>query len=254
MTVRATVDTGVAELRPDPARTGTVTLFVDGVEQSCVDPADPRYLAFGYVRLVAAVLDAAAPVGVPLRVLHLGGGALTVPRYLAAVRPGSVQRVVELDAALSRLVAAHLPVPAGVTVVAGDARRAVDAAAGDGWDVVVADVFHAARSPATVATAGFYAAVAAALRPGGALVANVTDVPPLAYARTQVAAARTAFPGVVVAAEPPVLRARRAGNLVLATGVPVPRLVRGVARHGARVLHGAALDAFAAGARPPHGE
>src|SRR5437764_1146294 len=86
-------------LVPDPRRPAGWTLLVDGVPQSYVDLDDPRYLEFEYMRRLASIIDAAAPPGVPLRVLHLGGGALTMPRYVAATRPGSRQRVVELDAA-----------------------------------------------------------------------------------------------------------------------------------------------------------
>ncbi|WP_203230761.1 spermidine synthase, partial [Agromyces humi] len=74
-----------------------LTLLVDGTAQSHVDPADPTRLFFEYVRRLGHVLDAVAPEGEPIRVLHLGGGAMTLPRYVAATRPGSHQLVVELD-------------------------------------------------------------------------------------------------------------------------------------------------------------
>ncbi len=237
-----------AELRADPGRAGGWVLLVDGVEQSYVDPADPGYLAYPYMRVVAAAVDAWARPGVPLRVLHLGGGALTLPRRLAAARPGSAQRVVEHDAGLIALVARQLPWPDPVEVVEGDARTQLEHNAGGGWDVVIADVFQAARSPASVATAGFYAAARRALRPGGLLVANVTDVPPLAYARTQVAGARSAFAEVAALGPAAVLRARRAGNVVLvASDAALPDRLGGAAE---RVLRGPGLAAFAAGARP----
>ena len=63
--------------------------------------ADPGYLEFEYVRRIGHVADLAFPPGEPLRVLHLGGGALTLPRYLAHTRPGSRQLVAELDDALT---------------------------------------------------------------------------------------------------------------------------------------------------------
>ncbi len=234
------------ELLPDPRRSGGWTLLADGVEQSYVDPARPRHLAFEYVRLIAAVLDAAAPAGAPLRVLHLGGGALTLPRYVAATRPGSPQRVVEADPAVVALVGAHLPWPPEIHVVVGDARDAVHSPAERGHDVVVADVFQGARTPAGLAGTGFYAAVAAVLRPGGLLVVNVADVPPLAYARTQVATARTAFGQLALLGAAATLRGRRAGNVVLVAGT-APQLRQPA---GTRRLHGEELVAFAAGARP----
>src|SRR5690349_11154884 len=94
------VDLGYAELIPDRDRPDGWTLLVDGVPQSHVDLSNPRYLEFEYMRRLASVVDAAGPAGARLRVLHLGGGALTLPRYVVATRPGSPQRVVERDAAL----------------------------------------------------------------------------------------------------------------------------------------------------------
>jgi hypothetical protein len=256
--VAAEVSFGRAELRPDPARPAGWTVLVDGVAQSYVDLVDPRHLAFSYVRRLARLIDAAAPAGVPLSVLHLGGGGLTLPRYVAATRPGSPQVVVERDRALVELVAAVLPLPAAASVEIrlGDARTAVEAGPPRGYDVIVADVFEAARMPDSVADVGFAAAVAPLLRPGGLLGVNLTDLPPLAWSRTQAATLRSAFGDVALVAGAPMLRGRRAGNVVLVAGrepgdVPVRRLAAAAARdvEPGRVLHGPELDAFVAGAR-----
>src|SRR5690242_15338252 len=91
------VGTGLAELVPDRDRGTAWTLLLDGAPQSYVDLADPAYLEFEYVRRMAAAIDLIAPPGQPLRALHLGGGGLTLPRYVAATRPGSPQRAVEID-------------------------------------------------------------------------------------------------------------------------------------------------------------
>src|SRR4051812_49596865 len=98
------VASGIAELIPDPDRDSAWTLMLDGAPQSHVDLADPTHLEFEYVRRMAAVIDLIAPPGQALRALHLGGGALTLPRYVAATRPGSAQRVVEIDGALVEFV------------------------------------------------------------------------------------------------------------------------------------------------------
>src|SRR5215471_12855598 len=104
---------GMAELVPDLSRTDSWLLFIDGIPQSQVDLDDPGYLEFEYVRRIGHVADLAFPAGDPLRALHLGGGALTLPRYLEHTRPGSRQLVAELDDALTRLVRERLPLPAG---------------------------------------------------------------------------------------------------------------------------------------------
>ena len=245
------VASGTASLEPDSRRERGWTLRVEGVPQSYVDLADPTHLEFSYVRRLATVLRLAAPAAVPLTVLHLGGGALTLPRWVAATRPGSVQTVVERDGLLLALVARTLPWPAGVEVVVGDAREFVDGGAEQGYDVIVADVFEGAAMPAGVAGVGFAAAAARLLRPGGVLAMNLTDVPPLSYSRIQAATLRAAFGDVALIAPPGMLRGRRADNVVLAAGrtggvLNVGRLTRSVARDAepARVWHGAELTDF----------
>src|SRR3954468_21315080 len=76
--------------------TGRV-LVLDTLRHSYVDLADPTHLEFEYVRAIAAVTDVLAPQGRPLSALHVGGGGLTLPRYLAQVRPGTRSLVVEVD-------------------------------------------------------------------------------------------------------------------------------------------------------------
>ncbi|MFI7430003.1 spermidine synthase [Micromonospora sp. NPDC049836] len=242
----------------DPVRPTGRTLLAAGVEQSYVDVSEPRHLHFEYIRRMAAVVDLAAPPGRPLAALHLGGGALTLPRWLAATRPTSPQRVVERDPAVVELVAGELPaLPADVEVIIGDAREAVRGASSGHYDVVLADVYRAARMPRHVATVEFVAEVARVLAPDGVYLVNVTDLPPLVISRTQVATLRAVFGDVCLVADRRMLRGRRYGNLVLAAThragrLPVGRLAARAARDpipGA-VLHGPDLDAFVAGARP----
>ncbi len=251
---------GATELVADPGRAHGWTLLVDGVAQSYVDLDDPTHLEFEYVRRLASVIDAAAPAGVPLRALHLGGGALTLPRYLAATRPGSAQRVIERDATLAELILTELPLPPGadVRIDIADARAGL-AATADRYDLVISDVYQAARMPRSVASVEFAALVAAALRPAGLYAVNLADLPPLAFSRTQAATLRTGFPDVCVIAEPGMLRGRRYGNVILVAspepgGLPLRRLVTAASRDPFpnRVVHGAALDRFLAGTRPVH--
>lgn len=142
--VVAPVDTGIAELVPD--RHDGWTLLVNGVEQSYVCLDRPRELGFSYLRRLATVLDSVARTGAPQRVLHLGGGALSLPRYVAATRPGSTQVVVERDAALVALVQRVLPLPveAGITLHIGDARTFVESTV-EHFDVVIANVYDGAQ-------------------------------------------------------------------------------------------------------------
>lgn len=255
--IRAEVDHGVAEIIGDPDRPRGWTLLVDGTAQSHVDLDDPTHLEFEYIRRIGHLIDLVAEPYAPLRALHLGGGAWTLARYVAATRPGSTQTVVELDRALAEFVAHRLPADGlGIEVHVADARTALAATAPGSVDLVVLDVFSGARTPAHLTSAQFAALVARSLSPGGVYAANVADGgPALAFAGSQVAAARAAFRHVALAAPPDVLRGRRFGNLVLAASaapLPVDDLGRQTAADPfpARVLAGSDLDRrFSAEAR-----
>ncbi|MFY1627427.1 spermidine synthase [Micromonospora sp. WMMD723] len=249
------VATGRAELVPDPDRPRSWTLLLDDAPQSHVDLADPTHLEFEYVRRLGAALDLIAPPGAPLRVLHLGGGALTLPRYVQATRPGSTQRVAEVDGALVELVRRELPWPTDprLKVRVADARATLESSRDASYDVVVADVFAGARTPAHLTSAEYAAQVARVLAPAGWYLANLADGPPLRHTRAQVATVRQVLPRAALVGDAAVLRGRRHGNLVLVAGrvePPVPELTRRAAGDWfpGRVLAGAELDRFVAGA------
>jgi spermidine synthase len=250
-----TVATGVAELVPDPDRDAAFTLLLDGAPQSHVDLADPTHLVFEYIRRMATAIDLIAPAGVPLRALHLGGGGLTLPRYIAATRPGSPQRVVEIDGELVELVRRSLPLPAraAIKVRVGDAREAVSGMRDGSYDLVVLDVFAGARTPAHLASVEFITEVARVLAPDGWLVANVADGPPLRYARSQVATIRAALPEACLVADSSVLRGRRYGNLVVLAGRTPPPIAGLTRRAAGDWFPGRVeidLDRFAGGVSP----
>ncbi|GAA1930147.1 spermidine synthase [Streptantibioticus ferralitis] len=251
------VDFGVARLLPDVDRPRAWLLTVDGAPQSYVDLDDPEYLEFEYVRRLGHVLDAAAPPGRALDMVHLGGGALTLPRYVAATRPGSRQQVVEADRGLVRLVTEVLPLArdAGIEVHAADARAWLEQAPGGSADVLVADVFGGSRVPAHLTSVEYARAAARVLRPDGLYLANLADGAPFAFLRSQIATVAAVFAQVCLVAEPAVLRGRRFGNTVLVAGareLPIPYLARRVAADAfpARVEHGDGLRELARGAHP----
>lgn len=227
-----------AEIREDRWRPGTFELVVDGTPQSHVDLGDPTELSFEYVRRMGHVIDRIGAPRAPLTAVHLGAGALTIPRYVAHTRPGSRQQVIELDRDLVDLVRDVLPWSKldGIRVRYGDARAMLqklpDALLG-ACDLVVIDVFSGARIPAHVTSVEFYREAARLLAPDGVVLVNVADGPPQRFARAQAATlaaaltpggARGAAPTAVIAlAETQVLKGRRFGNVVLAgspAGIP----------------------------------
>ena len=254
---RRQVAQGTAEIAPDPERPDSFTLLVEGTAQSHVDLGDPTRLEFEYMRWLGFLIDLAGEPGAALNVLHLGGGAWTLPRYVAHTRPGSRQRVVEIDEPLIEFVREHLPLPrnSSIRVRAGDAREVLTALTDASVDLMIVDVFSGARIPAHLTSMEFAEQAARVLRPGGLYAANLADGPGLPFARAQVATAQTVFAEVALVAQPPVLRGRRFGNLVLIAGagpLPLRVLARRTASDmfAARVLAGSDLDKFVAGAQP----
>ncbi|MEV1078674.1 fused MFS/spermidine synthase [Streptomyces sp. NPDC050211] len=251
------VDGGLAELIPDRDRSRGWTLLIDGAPQSYVDLDDPAHLSFEYQRRLGHVVDLVAAPGSPVHVVHLGGGALTLARYVAATRPRSTQQVVERDATLVQLVRKQLPLEPGarIRVRSVDAREGL-AKVPDGWaDLIVADVYSGARTPAHLTSTEFLDEVRRALRPGGWYAANLADGPPLTHLRGQIATASARFAELALVADPTVLRGKRFGNAVLVASdhpLPIPELTRRAASdpHPARVEHGKPLTDFTGGATP----
>ncbi len=247
---RHQIDSGVAELLFDADRAGSVELLVDGVPQSHVDTVDPTHLDYAYVRLIGDLVDL-QPEG-PLTVLHLGGGACTLARYVSAQRPGSTQLVVEIDGKLAELVRAELGTP-GFKLRVGDARAVVAGLADASSDLVVGDCFTAAQIPGPTSTIEHVSQVARVLRPGGAYALNVGDGTGLAFTRSAMATLQGVFAHTVLLSDPGVLRGRRFGNLVL-IGSDAPLPLEGLRRRAARaagtarVVAGDDLVAFVAGA------
>ncbi|WP_320777472.1 fused MFS/spermidine synthase [Streptomyces sp. CRN 30] len=259
--VTRTTDHGTAKLMPDVDRERAWLLTVDGAPQSYVDLDEPTHLEFEYARRLGHALDTVAEPGRPLDVLHLGGGALTLPRYVEATRPGSRQEVVDADRGLLALVTEHLPLPDGapITLHGADARAWLEAAPAGSADVLIADVFGGSRVPAHLTTVAYARAAARVLRGDGVYLANLADAAPFAFLRSQLATLATVFAELVLVAEPGVLRGRRFGNAVLLAAhhpLDTTALARRTAADAfpARVAHGAALRGLVGDARPVRDE
>ncbi|WP_369218468.1 spermidine synthase [Streptomyces flavofungini] len=242
---------------PDVDRPRAWLLTIDGAPQSYVDLDEPTHLEFEYARRLAHVLDTAAGPELPLDVVHLGGGALTLPRYVAATRPGSRQDVVEADRGLLGLVAEQVPWPAGagISVHGTDARHWLDAAPDDSADLLIADVFGGSRVPAHLTTVAYARTADRVLRPGGIYAANLADGAPFTFLRSQLATFAAVFGELALIAEPSVLRGRRFGNAVLVAAhepLDIAALARRAASDAfpARVEHGDGLRRFTGGAAP----
>lgn len=246
---------GEVELLRDLDRQDGWMLSKDGVPQSYVDLQDPTYLDFEYVRLMADVVDILDEG--PLTCVHVGGGACTIPRYVAATRPGSRHLVIEPDGLLVSLVREQLDlksVPKLKVRIQGG-REGTTGLWDESADLFVLDAFSGATMPVELATAEYMADISRVLRPSGTLLINMADGKGLSFARRLSATVRGTFRHVALMAEPAIMRGRRFGNLILVASpspLPVDLLTRRAAGGltQARCVYGEALTNFIAGSSP----
>lgn len=203
-------------------------LEVDGDIQSHVDLDDPQLIRFEYLRRIGNLLDRCWPAEQPIRVLHLGAGALTLARYVQATRPGSDQMVIELEPDLIDFVTARLPLdPATkLTTVTGDAAAALTDLKTT-FDAIIVDIFTGHDTATHLAGADFYHSVLEHLTSAGLVVVNIGDDDGLHFLSQQIqvlhqAATQTGLSGCWVLAEATVLEHQQAGNVVLAAGPALP--------------------------------
>jgi len=235
----------------DPARATGRILMLDGVRHSYVDLEDPTYLDFEYVQTMASVIDTAFPPGASVRAYHLGGGGLTLPRYLEEVRPGTRSRVSEIDAGVVRVDTERLgqDLGDGIDVRVEDGRLAVEDLEARSLDLVVGDAFGGVSVPWHLTTVEAVGGIRRALDHDGVYVANLIDHGPLAFARAAVATTAEKFDHVVLLSDPDVLAGEDGGNLVVvasASPVDIPAATERMDERGTGWDHltGAALRAW----------
>lgn len=192
-------------------------LELDDMQQSAVDLGDPTRLVFDYMRRVGDVIDSLPPG--PVRVLHVGGAAMTLPRYVHATRPRSSQIVLEPSVEIIERVRREAPLPprSGIKVRPVDGKSGIGGVRDGFADMVILDAFDGGHTPAELTSAAFVEDVRRVLAPSGVFVANLVDRAPFVRVRDFVAAARD-LGDMVVGVEPATMKGRRPGNLIIACG------------------------------------
>jgi len=214
-----------ATVTTDSQRPAGRVLWLNSARHSYVDLNEPTHLEFAYAQWMAALVDTMAPVGAPLGVLHLGGGGFTLPKYLAATRPGSDNLVLELDAGVVELDRSQLGLRTGpqLRVTTGDARVNLAALPTDSRDLVIGDAFGHLSVPWHLTTRELAEDVQRVLRPGGAYALNLIDGPAGAFARAESATLAAVFDTVALIAPADSLAGNSGSNWVLlAADAPLP--------------------------------
>jgi spermidine synthase len=241
----------------DPDRASGRVLMLDGAPHSYVDLADPTYLDWDYAKAVASAIDTAYPEGQPLRVYHIGGGGLTLPRYLEQVRPGTASLVSEIDPGVVKIDTEQfrLTTGQGIEVRVEDARLGIGRLANSSQDLVLGDAFGGVSVPWHLTTREMVHEVARVVTDEGLYVINLLDYGQLDFARAEVATLREVFDHVALATEADTLThgENAGGNLVVIasnSAFDVASIVTRISERGADwdVISGAELAAWTGGA------
>ena len=214
-----------ARVVADPQRDTGRVLMLDTLRHSYVDLADPSHLEFQYIRALAAVTEVVAPEGEPLSALHIGGGGLTMPRYLAAVRPGTESLVIEVDPGVVAIDRDQLELETSgrLRVRVADGRVGLGEERPGERDLVVGDAFGGLAVPWQLTTREALELIDRALADDGVYAVNLIDHPPLDFVRAELATMRAVFPHVALLARAPVLAGEDGGNVVaVASRSPLP--------------------------------
>jgi spermidine synthase len=153
-------------------------LSLDRLNHSCVIPDDPLYLGYDYIRIFAEVVGYIVRDNPTPRVLHLGGGGYSFPRYMEAMYPGSVNEVVEIDPMVTQVAYQELGLPLGTSIKTHnqDARLfLMQRKTGDKYDIVIGDVFNDLSTPYHLTTLEFIKLVKANMQGDGIYLVNVID-------------------------------------------------------------------------------
>lgn len=142
-----------------------------GVDQSAIRLDDPKHIEFAYMRALVAGLGV-HPEAPRILLIGLGGG--TFPRFVRAQRPEAHIDVVELDPIVADVAVHDLGFKTDPELVLhiADGRAFVEQAT-DHWDVIVLDAYSADNIPMALATRSFLAAVKKRLAPDGVVLANL---------------------------------------------------------------------------------
>lgn len=229
-------DTGLAELIPDGDNPHGWLLMLNGVQSSHVDLVDPLRLEFEYMRWIMALVQDKWTGEEKLRTLSLGGAACAMPRYLVAAYPSSRNVVVEIDGKLASYVRDWFDLPRAplLKIRVGEAREVTESLTEGSRDLIIRDVFAGAQTPHALTTAEFTASAHKVLIPGGIYMVNCGDSRALTNARSEAATIAAVFKYTAIVADPPMLKGRRSGNVIIAgsdlplgDGAGLPRALLG---------------------------
>jgi len=143
-----------------------------GARQSAAMPGDAEHLELAYTRYALAGL---ALCDSPRRILVVGLGGGTLPRFLHWYYPEAMIDAVEIDPEVADVAKRYFGFRADprMRVHIGDGRTFVESIRRPSYDVIFLDAYGPDSVPPHLSTQEFLQSVRHALLPGGVAVANV---------------------------------------------------------------------------------
>ncbi len=164
------------KVRDDP--NNVKVLILDHLVHSYVIPDNPIYLKYDYMKIFAEFASYLCQENPAPKVLHLGGGGYSLPRYFETVFPASSNEVVEIDPIITEIAHTKLGLSRETSIITynQDARLfLIKRNSPDKFDIVVGDVFNDFSTPYHLTTLEFDRLVKANLTPNGVYLVNIID-------------------------------------------------------------------------------
>ena len=153
------------------------TLTLDQLVHSYVDIKDPTFLVYSYEKVFAEVATQVAQKNPDLRVLFIGGGGYTMPRFLEVQYPQSSLEAIEIDPEVTEVAFEYLGLRRDTSIVTynQDARMKVRKLPEGQYDLVIGDAFNDVAVPYHLTTLEFNEQVRDLLNYQGIYIVNVVD-------------------------------------------------------------------------------
>ncbi|MGL4551228.1 MAG: fused MFS/spermidine synthase, partial [Gemmataceae bacterium] len=153
------------------------TLALDHLIHSHVKLGDPTYLGYPHEKSQSEFVRAVA-AGPDPRVLVIGGGGYTLPRWVEVTEPAVKVDVVEIDPGVTLAAKRYLNLTADTKIVTynQDGRQFIQEVAAPGsYPLVIGDAVNDMSVPFHIMTREFNDGVKKVLTPGGVYLLSVVD-------------------------------------------------------------------------------
>jgi spermidine synthase len=157
-------------------------LFLDRLMHSALIEDDPGALLYDYERVYRALTEEQLARDPALRLLVIGAGGYSFPRYMTAYHPAATVETLEIDPGVVRFNQRRLGLPTDSPIVThiGDARLFLNgtergAAPRGAYRVVQGDAFNDVSVPYHLTTREFDALVRRSMTPDGIYLVNMVD-------------------------------------------------------------------------------